>query len=176
MKFALIVGHSRTSQGASNKTSKMTEFNYNKQIIIELKLKLEALGHDVNIVYRRTYATLPGDVNKLNPELVVSFHCNAFNEKVSGSEVLYWHRSTKGKKIAGIFQKQIKNCLKLPDRGIKAKTSEDRGGYILRMTKAPCVILEPFFIDNDSDLKTAQDKQTEYIDALVKAFKSTAQI
>lgn len=176
MKIALIIGHSKTSQGASNKRSRLTEFNYNKQIVLQLKAKLEALGHSINVVYRRTYATLPEDVNKLNPELVVSFHCNAFNEKASGSEVLYWHKSAKGKKIAEAFQRQIKNCLKLPNRGVKAKTSEDRGGYILRMTKAPCVILEPFFIDNDIDLKTAQDKQPEYINALVEAFKEVAKM
>ena len=31
------------------------------------------------------------------------------------------------------------------------KTAEDRGGYVLKYTKCPIVIAEPFFIDNDYD-------------------------
>ena len=41
--------------------------------------------------------------------------------------------------------------------GVKPKKSEDRGGYLLRYTHAPCVIAEPFFIDNDEDLARARE-------------------
>ncbi|MDY7034072.1 MAG: N-acetylmuramoyl-L-alanine amidase, partial [Thermodesulfobacteriota bacterium] len=56
--------------------------------------------------------------------------------------------------------------LGLKNRGLKPKTAEDRGGYLLRNTIAACVIAEPFFIDNNEDLKTAIDKR----DLLVKAY------
>jgi N-acetylmuramoyl-L-alanine amidase len=69
--------------------------------------------------------------------------------------VLYYHRSEKGKKMAEILLSHLVDHLKLAKRGIKQKTSEDRGGYLLRYTKAPCVIAEPFFIDNDDDLTRA---------------------
>ncbi|KKK66742.1 hypothetical protein LCGC14_2961020, partial [marine sediment metagenome] len=36
------------------------------------------------------------------------------------------------------------------------RTAEDRGGYLLRYTKAPCILAEPFFIDNNDDLARAQ--------------------
>lgn len=172
MKIALIIGHSSTSQGASNKKAKLTEFNYNKGLVADIKNSLVSSGHkDVQIVYRKTYEELPKQVNALKPDIVVSFHCNAYNETASGTEVLYWHKSVKGKKIATIFQKELLKALKLPNRGIKPKTSEDRGGYILRHTEAPCIILEPFFIDNDADLAIAQREHKAIVGAITTAFE-----
>ncbi|QJA05280.1 N-acetylmuramoyl-L-alanine amidase [Thermosulfurimonas marina] len=75
----------------------------------------------------------------------------------SGTEVLYYHRSWKGEKMAQILLDYLVAHLGLPSRGIKPCTSEDRGGYLLRYTKAPCVICEPFFIDNSVDLARAQE-------------------
>jgi N-acetylmuramoyl-L-alanine amidase len=48
------------------------------------------------------------------------------------------------------------------------KEAEDRGGYLLRYTKAPCLIAEPFFIDNNNDLTRAQ----EDLDGLTSAYAS----
>ena len=94
---------------------------------------------------------------------------NAFNGRASGTEVLYYHRSEVGKTIAEILQGGLVDFLGLPDRGIKPKTSEDRGGYLLRYTNAPCVIAEPFFIDNDQDLAKAK----ENLDALAAVCASS---
>lgn len=62
-----------------------------------------------------------------------------------------------GEKIARILLDNLVGYLKLPSRGIKPRTAEHRGGYLLRYTKAPCVISEPFFIDNDSDFVRARE-------------------
>ncbi|UCG13233.1 MAG: N-acetylmuramoyl-L-alanine amidase [Deltaproteobacteria bacterium] len=44
------------------------------------------------------------------------------------------------------------------DFGSARKTeNKARGGYLLRYTNAPCVIAEPFFIDNDEDLAKANE-------------------
>jgi len=59
--------------------------------------------------------------------------------------------------MAEILLSHLVDHLELTNRGIKPKTSEDRGGYLLRYTKAPCVIAEPFFIDNDDDLARVQE-------------------
>jgi N-acetylmuramoyl-L-alanine amidase len=62
--------------------------------------------------------------------------------------------------------KHLAGKLNLPNRGIKPKTTEDRGGTLLKYTNAPCIIAEPFFIDNDNDL----DRALEDLDGLAKAY------
>jgi N-acetylmuramoyl-L-alanine amidase len=83
--------------------------------------------------------------------------------------VLYYHKSENGKKMAEILLEHLVEHLKLRNRGIKPRTAEDRGGYLLRYTKAPCVIAEPFFIDSDDDLARAQ----EDLDGLALAYANT---
>ena len=163
-KCALVIGHKKSSPGASNKSSGVTEFVFNDKLAIDIEEEISGL--EIQRVYRRTYNSLPGDINELNPDFIVSLHCNAFDGSASGTEVLYYHRSTKGNLIAGILNEQLVEALGLKNRGLKPKTAEDRGGYLLRNTVAPCVIAEPFFIDNNKDLKTATDKR----DLLVKAY------
>jgi N-acetylmuramoyl-L-alanine amidase len=146
---ALVIGHKKSSPGAVNERAGLTEFDFNEDLAIRIEKKIR--NAEVQRIYRRT------DINALEPDFVISLHCNAFNERASGTEALYYHKSEKGKKMAEILLNHLVEHLKLPDRGIKAKTSEDRGGYLLRYTNAPCVIAEPFFIDNDQDLSRAKE-------------------
>ena len=78
--------------------------------------------------------------------------------------------------IAEILKNALVENLKLPDRVIKPKTSEDRGGYLLRYTKAPCVIAEPFFIDNDDDLARAQEDLEGLAEAYAGAINAISAI
>ena len=48
---------------------------------------------------------------------------------------------------------------------------ETRGSYLLYRTNAPCNIIEPFFIDNNSDLKLGKEKKREYVEAIKKSIK-----
>jgi len=163
-RCALVIGHKKDSPGAMNENSNVSEFTFNEELglLIEKKVKKA----NINRIYRRTYKTLSGDINELDPDFVISLHCNCFDGKVSGTEVLYHHKSQKGKEIAEILLTNLVEYLKLPNRGIKPRTTEDKGGYLLRYTTAPCVIGEPFFIDNDSDLARAM----ENLDGLAIAY------
>jgi len=152
---ALVIGHKKDSPGAVNPETGLSEFVFNDHL--SRLIEEEVSGVRVQRVYRRTYRELPEDINALDPDFVVSLHCNAFDGRASGTEVLYYHRSRKGEKMARILLEHLVAQLGLPSRGIKPCTSEDRGGYLLRYTKAPCVICEPFFIDNSGDLTRAQE-------------------
>ena len=154
-KCALVIGHKKTSPGAVNLKTGIHDFGFNEGLA--LKIEGKTTRSEVQRIYRRTYKDLPGDINQYNPDFTMSLHCNAFNKRVSGTEVLYYHKSQKGKMIAEILQSALVGHLQLPDRGVKPKTSEDRGGYLLRYTEAPCVIAESFFIDNNKDLARAQE-------------------
>ena len=159
MKIAVVVGHSSKSQGAMNKRYKVTEFQFFEALAREIKKNFSDfnMSDEIVIIHRENgYAKLPSEINSFSVDLVVSLHANAFNRSVDGCEMLYYHKSESGKEIATIFQKKIVKLLANSDRGIKAKTSEDRGGYLLKETHAPCIICEPFFIDNDADFGFAQ--------------------
>jgi N-acetylmuramoyl-L-alanine amidase len=171
-KCALVIGHKKSSPGASNSSSGLTEFVFNEKLAIDIEK--EVSGVEVQRVYRRTYNSLPSDINELNPDFIISLHCNAFDGSASGTEVLYYHRSAKGKLIASILNNKLVEALGLKDRGIKPKTTEDRGGYLLKNTSAPCVIAEPFFIDNNMDFKTATDKREVLVNAYAGATEAIA--
>ncbi len=159
MRVAVVIGHSESSQGAFNKNYDVSEFEFNRKLAhdIEDNFNLFNKVDEIVVVYRETtYQDLPIQINELKPDLIVSLHCNAFDTTANGCEMLYYHKSAKGKEVARIFQKNIASGFDNKDRGIKSKQSEDRGGYLLRYTNAPCIIAEPFFIDNDEDFLHAE--------------------
>jgi len=59
--------------------------------------------------------------------------------------------------FAAEVQGNLLEVLSTIDRGIKPKASEDRGGYMLSQTNMPCIIAEPFFIDEDQDYKMGME-------------------
>lgn len=175
MRIALVVGHKSNAAGACNKNHGICEFPFNDQLVKDLEARV-GHKHDIEIVYRDTYNGLPAKINALYPKFIVSFHCNAFNTKASGTETLYYHKSSKGVVMADIFQKNMVAALGLKDRGIKPKSAEDRGGYLLRYTNAPCVLIEPFFIDNDSDYLTVVNNYESFLQALEKSLDESSNL
>lgn len=180
-KCALVVGHKPESPGACNETYGICEFEFNNNLVDRIMESLvDPIDPDGGIelvkVLRRTYKELPDDINKLEPDFVVSFHCNAFNKKTSGTETLYYHNSKTGKKMAEAFQRNMVTALDLPNRGIKGKGVEDRGGHLLRYTNAPCVLIEPIFIDNDSDFDRMSMVKELFIHAIQKSLFESADL
>jgi len=173
-RCALVIGHKKSSPGAVNERAGITEFDFNEDLAIRIEKKIR--NAEVQRIYRRTYKELPDDINALEPDFVISLHCNAFNGKASGAEVLYYHKSKKGRKMGEILVNHLVEHLKLPNRGTKPKTVEDRGCPLLRSTKAPCLIAEPFFIDNNSDLARAQEDLDGLAAAYAAAIDEVSQI
>ncbi len=166
-KCALVIGHKKASPGAINVASGLTEFAFNEKLAMDIEQVTR--GVEVQRIYRRTYSTLPADINDYRPDFIISLHCNAFNKTASGTEVLYYHRSQKSQALAELLQAELIRALGLKDRGTKPRSSEDRGGHLLKNTAAPCVISEPFFIDNDQDLAIVESNY----EALVSAYANT---
>lgn len=157
---AIIVGHSRARQGATNPHDGTTEFEYNEPLAQLIADQLQKCGAvRPVIVYRDSYSTLPGKVNETGADIAIELHCNAHNTEASGTEMLYWDTSRNGKRLAQELQNAAVTTLSLPDRGAKPIGADDRGGYLLRYTAMPCVIVESFFIDNDDDLAIGIEKR-----------------
>jgi len=178
----LDIGHHPDAPGACGRLNgkKVCEFAFNKELaaMIEAKVKNARIitihrepGNDAG---RRG---LPAKTNALNPNFVISLHANAADKKAGGSEVLYFHTSTEGAKLAAILQKQFLARLGLRDRKIKGRTRSDRGGDQLALTQAVIVLGEPFFIDNEAELAAVAAKKDDLaaayaaaIDEYAKAF------
>jgi N-acetylmuramoyl-L-alanine amidase len=152
---ALAIGHKRSSPGAVNPTTGLSEFAFNEPVSLKVAEMLQHSPHvRVIRVYRREYRDLPGDINELRPDFVIEIHANASaDHTASGSECLYYYASDAGAELAAVLQRHLLEELGLSNRGVHGIHVDDRGGYLLRHTKAPAVIAEPFFIDNDEDLK-----------------------
>jgi len=173
---ALVIGHSIKDKGAYNSTYNISEFIFNEALVKEVSTQLDSRYIDNVIIYRRTLQELPNDINEYDPSFVISFHCNAFNKVATGSEVLYWHNSDNSEILAKILQTELVDIFGLTDRGIKTIYDDDRGAFLLKYVKAPCVILEPFFIDNDNDYSYALEKYDKLVEAIVNGISSYAEI
>ncbi|MBE0469610.1 MAG: N-acetylmuramoyl-L-alanine amidase [Methyloprofundus sp.] len=176
MKVALVVGHSKAKPGAVNQSTGITEYAFNSALAKDIQQALaSARNIETIIITRSTYAQLPRDINAINPTFIISLHCNAFNRKASGTETLYYKNSRKGEVIAKQLQKNIVDALGLNDRGVIARAESDRGGYLLHNTRAPACIAEPFFIDNDDDLRKAILNREALINAFAQTIKDIKQ-
>lgn len=170
---ALVVGHTRPAPGAVNQDGE-TEFGFNDALAKEIKRRVRKAR--VEIVHRdepNDLNGLPAKINALQPDFILSLHCNAFNTQAGGTETLHWHTSTKGRRFAEITREHLLEALNLRKRKILA-IDGGRGGHLLRFTNAPCVIAEPFFIDNSRELGRARERRDQLIDAYAAAIDEFA--
>jgi N-acetylmuramoyl-L-alanine amidase len=170
---ALVIGHQEDSPGAVNKNSNISEFEFNSRLapLIEKKVKKAK----VQLVSRRSLDTLPGDINALDPDFIVSLHCNAFDSIASGTEVLYCYKSKKGKEVAETLLMRLVEHMALRNRGIVPRREGELGYKVLCETKAPAVIAEPFFISSDDDLAKAMGDMEGLAEAYAKAIEEIAE-
>ncbi|NIM17601.1 MAG: hypothetical protein GTO45_36770 [Candidatus Aminicenantes bacterium] len=163
---ALVIGHHPDKPGAVNTKSNISEFEFNKDLARRIEQKIQKAR--LQKIYRTTYEALPREINSINPDFIVSLHCNAYDNVASGTEVLYCHISEKGKEAAEILLRHLVEHLGLRNRGIIPRKEGELGYGVLCLTNAPAVIAEPFFISNDSDLARAM----EDLDGLAQAYAS----
>ena len=138
---------------------------------------LEEQGYE-NFIHNRGYARIENTtfINSQNPDLVISLHCNSSdNLTATGTEAIHFPGSKNGIRFATILSKNVSEALGIRNRGAK-EPYQGRGDGLLRRLKAPAVISEPFFIDNNEDLKKAFERKNEYIQAIVKSINEYFEI
>lgn len=171
MRIVLDIGHCASAPGAENAYYGVTEYQFWKTHAPQIARYLQEAGHVPIVVNRQLNGGGTGMTacvracNAQHGDLIVALHANAYNSRASGTEVLYWHNSPRGQRLASCIQARLVKALGLSDRGIKPIRGDERGGAQLRGTVAPCVIVEPFFIDKDEDYETA----LEQADAMCRA-------
>lgn len=175
MKIIGVVGHRKGKGGAYNSKFNVNEWDFNNIIGRLWLYKCLNLGLNVSLEYRDTYKRLPEKLNKQNPNAIISFHCNgSFIPSVEGAEVLHWHNSIKGTAIGMIWLNEILEVTKNKDRGLKPISDPNQRGYhLFSKTKAPFVMVEPFFISNDKILHRFLCDKNPLVNAYVEATKKT---
>ncbi len=89
------------------------------------------------------------------PKLFLSVHANAgpartpndwTSDEIRGIETWHYHRSTKGKKMAGIFQSHLIAQTGFKNRHLRSRVTGQF--YVLRATKMPAALTENGFFNN----------------------------
>lgn len=154
-KVFLSAGHGGNDPGAV--ANGLYEKAINLTVLLACKSELER--HGLTVVCSRTkdendpVTQEVQEANASEADIAVSFHVNAGGG--DGFEVFYHSSSSKGKLLAGLCEKRVKE-LNQNSRGVK---HGDRLHFIKKTTMA-AVLVESFFIDNKKD-KTIGDTVAE---------------
>lgn len=154
-KVFLSAGHGGSNPGAV--ANGLKEADINLQTLLACKEELER--HGVTVICSRTkdenddvYEEVR-EANASGATVAVSFHANAGGG--DGFEVFYYSSNTKGKLLAELGEKYVKE-LGQNSRGVKPGDHL----YFVRNTSMTSVLFESFFLDNLND-KAIGDTITE---------------
>lgn len=170
MKIALLVGHSKNAQGASNKHyPHLTEYSLNLPIAKQIAGILIEAGHDAQLITDPHLRNKAHSVNNMKPDIQVSLHMNAFrgyNSGAAGCEVLIEKDDSKSRVLAEILLEKFTNLVSI-NRGIKERSRHHRGGFILCSTNADIrVLCEPLFIDGKEGEKMLEEDNLHVLASL----------
>ena len=163
MKIAFVIGHHQNSKGALSKYFGLREWDFYNEVV-------ESLGdvcifyHDENIGgYTSRIKNTASKINKYPFDLVIELHFNsAVHKSANGCETLYYYRSNKSRDYAKLFSDVVTadTGIKSRNGGLKALTNRnDRGFASVYYTKAPTILIEPFFGSNKDDCKKIQSPE-----------------
>lgn len=171
-KILLIPGHCMTGdRGAFSSHLKQTEQGYNKRVADVLKCRYnedyDVYEHSIQ-GYNSRQNELAKFENQRNYKVVVELHFNAsVYHTAQGSEVLFFHKSTRGRKYAEIVLNEIVKEYGLRNRGVKGISNGNGFGF-LKKTKAPAILIEPFFGDEAKCMSFSNVER--YAETLHRAF------
>ena len=115
--------------------------------------------------------------NDSKADLFVSIHYNSFHtEAAHGFEVLHWHSSIRGGRLAGLILSEfggVEDLFGVRKRGVKPR----KNIYVLGHTRPPAVLVEAGFISNPGEERvvTIPDYQyavAETIAAAIDSYKT----
>ncbi|AXY09927.1 N-acetylmuramoyl-L-alanine amidase [Bacillus thuringiensis LM1212] len=142
-------GHNEIVQGANYGDRK--EHVMDRQVKDAVTAKLRALGHtvyddtdEVGRTQAQNLNNIVANCNSHDVDLVISYHLNKYDTKANGVEVCYYDQ----KDLAAKVSAQLSKDIGWRDRGPKQRTDL----AVLKGTKAPAILIELGFIDNEADM------------------------
>lgn len=174
MRIAYLIGHHEKDKGALSKYFGLREWDFYKKVIESMGC-VNIFFHDSNISgYTSRIKNTASKINKVDFDLVIELHFNsAVHYSANGCETLYYYRSEKSKNYAKLFSKVVteETGIKSRNGGLKALTNrKDRGFASVYYTKAPTILIEPFFGSNEEDCKKINSP--ENMARIIKKFVS----
>jgi N-acetylmuramoyl-L-alanine amidase len=143
--------------------SKATEAEVTQKLMLLVSAYLEKAGCEVMAVQTADLADICNVTNRWGADILVSIHCNAFNQKAKGTETFAYYGSREGDSLAHHIQSQIVTSLATTNRGVK-----EAGFYVLKHSKCTAVLVETAFIDNKGDEQLLIDKTDEFARAIAR--------
>ena len=143
------------------------EYEFNRNVVERIIKQLKKNGvayYDVVPDFLKVGSFLEERVDRANkessdlPKLFVSVHSNAgpaaegkwIASSIKGVETWFAHNSTKGKKMAAIFQKHILAKTGFKDRALKS--TKEKSLYVLTKTVMPAILTENGFYNNKEEV------------------------
>lgn len=170
MRISINAGHTKTGAGSGAVYKGFNEGDITRAVAKALTAKLRQKGHTV---YSSTVDSAKSQnaylwqvvnlADKSGAELFISLHCNA-SAAHTGHGVECW--TWRGDKLPAAV-KICKNleALGFRNRGIKNGSSF----YVVKHTKAPAILVEMFFLDNEKDRALYLKHGAEKIAAAIAA-------
>lgn len=185
----LDAGHSVQTGGKRNTIAnpKFYEYEFNNDIAVRLKARLEAHGIKVfltNTTPNGADIPLTTRANSANNKWValgkpnaifVSIHANAAGSCLTwatarGVEVYHARNaSTKSKNLAKLLTDQIYADLHAKDSGFRQRGVKSANFTVIAKANMPSVLIEHAFYDNQADLKLLQNNRADFVEADCKA-------
>lgn len=179
MKFAIVVGHKETAQGAPSDYLGMREYEWNDGLasrIMEVESTVEKrVFYRNGLTFAQTYAA----TDAWGADITTELHFNwSDNEDATGTAVLYYPGSAKGRRFAKLLFEKTREALSLPiwpagTNGYvtpyQASGEERRGEVALAAGRAPATLMEPFFGSSEGDCQVAEANIDAYARSIVSA-------
>ena len=153
---AIVIGHHEEAKGATLALGSHTiqEYDFWSPFAHELALTLQIWGHEAAVVERPSAQPdreLAQRVHDTSADAAIELPFNASRDATaSGTEMLYWHSSTEGRRLTDKLQGETVSVLQTRDRGTKGRGRQKTWPF-LRYTEMPAVICEPAFATNERD-------------------------
>jgi len=162
----IVIGHGpKIDTGAVSVDGNETELAWNRELAFYICKFSEKF--DAALIHRKVEKLPPyAEVNSLHCDLAIELHLNSSDPAATGSEMIHYAGSTKGKQFAELLLTAAVSTLKLKNRGVKTPW-QGRGNAFLKNTRCPAVIVESFFINNPSDLARGAEVQEDLARAYV---------
>ncbi len=183
--WCLDNGHGKLTQGKRSPLfddghTRLYEYEFNRDVVRRIAARLHELGvqyYEVMPEVDEVGNALEERVRRANelqsdlPKIFVSVHCNAApapspedwcDPAISGIETWFYHTSTKGKKLAAIFQRHLVAATGWKNRHIKSQPT--RQFYVLKKTTMPAILTENGFYNNKAQaVELMQDEVRQKI-------------
>ena len=154
MKTAIVVGHDVSEQGAVSKILDMTEYRFNCLVADELCNDFDIYYRDAKKRgYNAKMEELARQLNGKNYDFVIELHFNKYDGKANneghGCESVIFPENLKSRDLSEKILDKISKKFNVKNRGVKEHGKGERGYGFLSKINSNCIILEPFFGDEN---------------------------